>query len=319
MLTTNPCLQANAIAAPHDRPNLRRIAPGVRPDNRWLQYDRQTVPRSQADWDEPRFVHKTTGFFGWQPNFGVYAPTAEQPAATRERHELSAVERVLYDFVCDDASFERLVQFWSLEGRRGDEQFHRSRMSLAKSLVTQFGWPVVERLMAHAERLIALPTNVEANHRCAAEFVGAIVRGIKHWPYADTARLYEERVVPLVRLVMNTITSETDGIWGTCMATAVEHMAPQRQWWLHEVLLEDPLREERSNVNCTRVYCLQGAYNQHVWRMNTVSHRLLGECGGGVRTKEAATKPITFGHFQTMCVRISTIRSKTCAIASAVC
>lgn len=52
-------------------------------------------------------------------------------------------------------------------------------------------------------------------------------------------------------------------------------MDPYRQHWLHEVLLEDPLQENTSFIDCSRIYCLQGAFNQHVWRMNSVAHRLL--------------------------------------------
>lgn len=48
-----------------------RMVPGCRPDNAWLQYDLSNLPRDQAAWDEPKFVHKTEGFFGWSPNFSV--------------------------------------------------------------------------------------------------------------------------------------------------------------------------------------------------------------------------------------------------------
>lgn len=43
----------------------RELKPGCRPDNRWLQYDLDTLPKSQEQWDEPKYVHKTEGFFGW--------------------------------------------------------------------------------------------------------------------------------------------------------------------------------------------------------------------------------------------------------------
>lgn len=40
--------------------------------------------------------------------------------------------------------------------------------------------------------------------------------------------------------------------------------------------MEDPLRESSSFEDCSRIYCLQGPFNQHVWRMTSVAHRLLG-------------------------------------------
>lgn len=41
--------------------------------------------------------------------------------------------------------------------------------------------------------------------------------------------------------------------------------------------MEDPLRESSSFEDCSRIYCLQGPFNQHVWRMTSVAHRLLGK------------------------------------------
>ncbi len=43
-----------------------------------------------------------------------------------------------------------------------------------------------------------------------------------------------------------------------------------------QVLMEQPLRETTSFVDCSRIYCLQGPFNQHVWRMPSVAHRLYG-------------------------------------------
>lgn len=270
-----PLATDRAVERRADEP-WRPAAAGMRADNRFLQYDIATVPRSQAAWDEKRFVHKTIGYFGWPTGYEVYAPSAQQPSVHRRRDELNDSERVLYDFFVNETSVARLVEFWSMEEKRGEEKFHRMRMLIVKGLCTAFGPIIVDKLLPHVERLIRVKTNLESSHRCAAELMAGILRGAKHWPYAETEALYE-RVVPLVRLALTSITVETDAFWGTCFATSAENMDPRRQWWLHEVLLEDPLREERSFVDCIRIYCLQGPFNQHVWRMNTVSQRLLGE------------------------------------------
>jgi proteasome activator subunit 4 len=53
-------------------------------------------------------------------------------------------------------------------------------------------------------------------------------------------------------------------------------MDPIKQFYLYEILLENPIRgEQTSSSSCSRLYCLIGAFNQHVWRMNSVSIRLL--------------------------------------------
>lgn len=138
-----------------------------------------------------------------------------------------------------------------------------------------FGDVLLEPFFEHLVRLIN-DKDSESNHRCAAELMAGIMRGMKHWPYEMTARCYE-RLTPIIKSALNNITVDTDVFWGTCFATAAENFDPRRQYWLHEVLLEEPLRETTSFIDCSRIYCLQGPFNQHVWRMNSVSHRLLGE------------------------------------------
>lgn len=93
----------------------RELKPGCRPDNRWLQYDLATLPKNQSEWDEPKFVHKTEGFFGWSPNIAVYAPSAQQPKLNRCRDELTSSERIIYDFFINKDNIDKLyVHMFSL-------------------------------------------------------------------------------------------------------------------------------------------------------------------------------------------------------------
>lgn len=253
----------------------RELKPGCRPDNRWLQYDLKTLPKNQEQWDEPRYVHKTEGFFGWSPNFTVYAPSSQQPKLNRTRDELSSSERIIYDFFANKSNIAKLVEFWSLEEKKGKEKFNRSRSFLLKGLCDMFGDVLLEPILEHLKRLIE-DKNLESSHRCAAEIMAGIMRGMKHWTFEMTVNLYE-KLKPMIRLALDNITVETDIFWGTCFATAAENFDPRRQYWLHEVLMENPLRESTSFIDCSRIYCLQGPFNQHVWRMNSVCHRLLGK------------------------------------------
>lgn len=256
-------------------PNRSKLKPGSRPDNKWLQYDLETVPHNQAEWDEPRFIHKIEGFFGWSPGFSVYAPSAQQPKLNRKREELNESEQIIFDFFGNKANVDKLIEFWSLEEKKGKEKFNRSRSFLLKGVCDMFGDVLLDNFLQHLVRLIE-DKNTESSHRCAAELMAGIMRGMKHWTYDMTNNMYE-KLKPLIRSALNNITVETDVFWGTCFATAAENFDPKRQYWLHEVLMENPLRESTSFVDCSRLYCLQGPFNQHVWRMNSVSHRLLGK------------------------------------------
>ena len=66
--------------------------PGLRYDNKWLQYDINSVPKNQEEWDEPRYIYKINGFFGWTPKVEVYAPNSMQPKLDRSYNEFRGKE-----------------------------------------------------------------------------------------------------------------------------------------------------------------------------------------------------------------------------------
>lgn len=51
---------------------LSGIVAGDRLDNKWLQYNASSLPRTQKDWDGCAFVEKTHwGYYSW-PRFSFY-------------------------------------------------------------------------------------------------------------------------------------------------------------------------------------------------------------------------------------------------------
>ncbi|XP_058447896.1 proteasome activator complex subunit 4A-like isoform X2 [Malaya genurostris] len=253
--------------------NGSNVEPGYRDDNQWLQYDLEKVPKNQDEWDQPRYMYKTEGYFGWSSNFTVYAPSKDQPKLDRSLEEMNECEQIVYKFFIVQENVDKLIKFWSLEEKKGRDKFNRNRFCLIKGLMNTFGDLFLSMFVKHLRPLIDDKAS-ESSHRCAAEIMAGIMRGAKHWPFEKTAKMYED-LVPLTRLALNNVTVDTDVFWGTCFATAAENMDPSKQYWLHEVLLEDPLQESTSFIDCNRLYCLQGAFNQHVWRMTSVAKRLL--------------------------------------------
>ncbi|XP_055545788.1 proteasome activator complex subunit 4A-like isoform X2 [Wyeomyia smithii] len=261
------------LAAEKVPANGSNVTPGYREDNQWLQYDLMKVPKDQKEWDQPRYLYKTDGFFGWSSNFTVYAPSHDQPKLDRTPEEMNESECIVFRFFEQQENVDKFIKFWSLEEKKGRDKFNRNRFCLIKGLMNAFGDLFLDRFLVHLRPLIDDKAS-ESSHRCAAEVMAGIMRGAKHWPYDKTAKMYEQ-LVPLIRLALNNVTVDTDVYWGTCFATAAENMDPSKQHWLHEVLLEDPLQETTSFIDCNRLYCLQGAFNQHVWRMTSVAKRLL--------------------------------------------
>lgn len=250
----------------------RLLSPGLREDNKWLQYDIEKVPKSQAEWDEPRYINKINGFFGWSSSVEIYAPSHMQPNLDRAYDELNEHEKIIFDFFNNTENVDKLMSYWSLEEKKGKEKFQRSRFWLMKQIFDNFGDAFLGMFLVHLERLIR--SKSESSHRCAAEMLAGILRGAKHWNYEKTKNMYD-LVVPLIRLALDNITSESDTIFGCAFATASEGIDPNKQYFLHETLLENPVREQKSFTDCSRLYCLQGAFNQHAWRMISVADRLL--------------------------------------------
>lgn len=237
--------QLAGVPPPHGE--RHRLAPGVRSDNRWLQYDLATLPKSQEDWDAPTFSYTNQGFFGWSPNFTVYAPNAQQPKLNRQPDELDEAELIIYNFFADEKNVAKLIGFWSLEEKKGNEKFNRSRSYLLKGMCDLYGDVLIEPFYGHLKRLIDDKNkNSESSHRCAAELMAGIMRGMKHWTYDMTVRAYDQ-LKPLICAALNNITTETDVFWGTCFATAAENFDPRRQYWLHEV----------SSVFCAPAYTIE--------------------------------------------------------------
>eukprot|EP00094_Tigriopus_californicus_P000230 TCALIF_00223-PA protein Name:"Similar to psme4 Proteasome activator complex subunit 4 (Xenopus laevis)" AED:0.06 eAED:0.06 QI:66/0.84/0.71/1/0.84/0.85/14/306/1826 len=258
---------------PVENPEIPPEFPGDRPDNEWLCYDPKRVPKSAAEWDEPRYVHKTHfGYYSWPKRMMIYAPSSAQPKLRRTRDELSEGEKPVFDFFSDASNVEQMVTFLSLEECKGRDKFDPRRFSLFKGLFRNFGDTFLPLFRPHLERLIA--EDKESSSRCVAEILASIIRGAKHWPYDMTEAMWAW-VVPLIRKALGKITVETVNDWGTCFATSSESRDPFRIHWMLEVLMEEPLRSQGSFIDASRLYAVQGSLAQQEWRAGELLHRLL--------------------------------------------
>ena len=84
--------------------------PGDRPANLWLCYDPLKAPKSEADWNEPRYVHKTHyGYYKWPPKMEVYAASSEQPLLQRSLEDMSPGEQEVFKFFSNSSKVEKLI------------------------------------------------------------------------------------------------------------------------------------------------------------------------------------------------------------------
>lgn len=108
----------------------KKLIPGLRDDNRWLQYELDNLPKSQADWDKPNYIYKCNGYFGWTKDFTVYAPSDKQPDLDQPIEQMTEIEQVFFKFFSDKANIDKLVEFWSLEEKKGKDKFNRTKFFL---------------------------------------------------------------------------------------------------------------------------------------------------------------------------------------------
>ncbi|CAL8299965.1 unnamed protein product [Merluccius merluccius] len=250
------------------------LAAGDRPDNQWLQYHSDRLPQTQQDWESCVFVEKTHwGYYSWPRKLMSYAPPEEQPKQNLTREEMNEREQIIYDHFSDPVFINQLIEFLSLEDRKGKDKFSPRRFCLFKGLFRNFGDAFLPVLRPHMERLVA--DSHESKQRCVAEIISGLIRGCKHWTYVKVENLWEV-LCPLLRTALSNITIETYADWGTCIATACESRDPRKLHWLFEMLMESPVNGEGGSfVDACRLYVLQGGLAQQEWRVPELLHRLL--------------------------------------------
>uniref|UniRef100_A0A671Y3T0 Proteasome activator subunit 4 n=1 Tax=Sparus aurata TaxID=8175 RepID=A0A671Y3T0_SPAAU len=245
---------------------------GDRTDNKWLQYNSSSLPRTQQDWDGCVFVEKTHwGYYCWPRKLSIYAPLEEQPKQNLTRDEMTEREQIIFDHFSDPVFINQFIEFLSLEDRKGKDKFSPRRFCLFKGLFRNFSDAFLPLLKPHMERLVA--DSHESKQRCVAEIISGLIRGCKHWSYSKVDNLWEV-LCPLLRTALSNITIETYADWGTCIAT--ESRDPRKLHWLFEMLMESPVNGEGGSfVDACRLYVLQGGLAQQEWRVPELLHRLL--------------------------------------------
>uniref|UniRef100_A0A3B5LHN2 Proteasome activator Blm10 mid region domain-containing protein n=1 Tax=Xiphophorus couchianus TaxID=32473 RepID=A0A3B5LHN2_9TELE len=197
------------------------ICVGDREGNCWLQYDSSNLPLSQEQWDSLQYVEKTHwGYYSWPREMMIYA-SSEKPQDDLPYEEMS--EKIIFEYFSDPDFIDQLIEFLSLEERKGKDSFNPRRFCLFKGLFRNYGNAFLPVLWPHLEQLASNPH--ESSQRCLCEITAGLIRGSKHWSFSKVDRLWQ-LLCPLIRTALNNITVETYTDWGTCIATAcVSHSA----------------------------------------------------------------------------------------------
>lgn len=267
----NPCeIELNQVTF---HPSIEANLQGHRPENLWLQYNSLAAPSTQEMWNKHYFVHKThVGFYSWSKPFKVYCQPEEQPPLDRTREQLAPEEVPVYNSFSQEQFVDRLISFLSLEERKGHDKFDAKRFFMFKGLFRNFGDKFLPLFVDHLKRLVA--DKQESLQRCAAEIITGLLKGSKHWNFEKVQSL-REQLTPVLKSALNNVTPETLSDWGTCIATISESRDPNKYFWLFELLMEIPIKEESGSfLESSWLYMLLGALSQQEWRVAELLHRL---------------------------------------------
>ncbi|XP_061562704.1 LOW QUALITY PROTEIN: proteasome activator complex subunit 4B-like [Phycodurus eques] len=245
---------------------------GDRQANRWLQYRSAELPLSEGAWDSQLHVEKThVGYYSWPREMMIYDPQKLKDDLPYE--EMSEAEKIIFEYFSDPEFIEQLMEFLSLEERKGKDSFNPRRFCLFKGLFRNYGDIFLPLLWPHLEQLAADPH--ESSQRCVCEIAAGLIRGSKLWSFSKVDKLWRV-LCPLIRMALSNVTVETYTDWGTCVATACEGRDPRKLHWLLELLMETPLVGEGSSFrDASLLYVLQGGLAQQQWRVSELLHRLL--------------------------------------------
>lgn len=101
-------------------------------DNEWLFYNSQTTPKTNQEWDKPRYLHcNDFGFYAWPKNLKIYAPSYDQPNFDFRFNNLSQQEKEIIDFF-NEANVEILIKYYSMEEKNEKDKFNILRYLVFK-------------------------------------------------------------------------------------------------------------------------------------------------------------------------------------------
>ncbi|KAL1501106.1 hypothetical protein ABEB36_006493 [Hypothenemus hampei] len=246
---------------------------GEREDNAWLLYDVNKVPKTEAQWEEMRYLNdEMTGYYAWPKKLMLYAPASQQPSISSRLDQMTDTEREIYEFFSNEANVAQLIKYFSLEEKKGVDQFNGHRFRVLKNIFKMFQDEFLEIFMKHLRRLVQ--DKQESSQRCVAEIVAALIRGSKHWPFKKVENLWQQ-LLPILNTAIINMSTETLNDWTLCLTMSIESRDPNMCHWILEFLMEDPLKDSTSFIACSRLQMLNTAIIQQPWRNVQIFSRLM--------------------------------------------
>ncbi|CEL52206.1 Proteasome activator complex subunit 4 OS=Xenopus laevis GN=psme4 PE=2 SV=1 [Rhizoctonia solani AG-1 IB] len=177
-----------------------------------------------VDWIE------NTGFIAWTPSIKAYVVPPDHSALTWDPASTSAL-LVIEEAINNREFWEKLGQLYSQESSRGNSsiELRDDNIDFIKSLFKMFGGSPLATLLDVLDDI--WKEEDKFKQRAAAEILGGVMRGSKHWPKDAHTQLWSW-VGERLQQIFDRIKPDTLRIWEGMLTTQIAKRDPRRHPYL---------------------------------------------------------------------------------------
>lgn len=267
------CMKAFGIVLTETSPVQPRIPNplGPEPARESFLHDMRKTP-TKEEWEQAVFFDKN--YFGWRgcsPSAVAYQPWAARASQdmvpNRASEELNAAVKGAF---FDRAFVEQFVDCLSNEHRQGHSlSFDEDKAQVFKGLFKNYGLPLVsvfKDVVAKRQQ----ETSERVSQCVAAEILGGMIRGCKHWPYDDIVQLRDYLTATLRQAVSMVNTDDID-VWSTLLRFGVYDRDLRRLFVLSDFLFGEDFESGSSGAQARRYRFLYVVSSEMSWRDRLVA------------------------------------------------
>ncbi|KAF9434968.1 hypothetical protein BGZ76_007123 [Entomortierella beljakovae] len=269
------------------------------PDDFTWEYLKSSV--SEIDYDNPEKCmlkdSVSTGWLAWPKEFKAYLPRTE----TFVMPEIDTESRPAYDhleqFFGQSSFWEKLIEFMAQEPIRGErhDTFSTDHARLYKSI---FGLWEDKFLDAVEPVIVKLVTKVDDKNsqRTAAELIGGLIRGSKHWKKSSLHRMWS-MLTPILKKAFQQCTPDSLVYWERFVKYCCAYRDPRRVLPLITFIFNTPLDKDSTAAfsESKNLFFIRAVLVSMSWRVSLLTPSLRDDGIGNINHSYKQVREI-LGH-----------------------
>ncbi|KAJ3037851.1 hypothetical protein HDV00_001266 [Rhizophlyctis rosea] len=238
-------MKARAVAAIGDGGLKQQLEmEGAFADNFVQQYlETGTRPVTRENWDSTYYVDSLcAGWYCWpSKTLKAYRPGNDIPESQLRFYDASSAESYthLASTFAAPEFWTKFLSYESQETSRGPEMYNVATAKFYKYVFTLFLDIPMEPFRA-AVLPLSEKTNEKSLQRAAAEALGGLIRGAKHWDHRRQAALWDW-VAPVVERALAAANQESLVYWAEFIKFSGANRDPRRVFPIVQMVLDAPL------------------------------------------------------------------------------